>query len=239
MAPRSRITPPSAHSIRQSPGSDIGLAQHHQPALETAGAGDLVETFARCRVELVVDAHHHMRRRDDGAEAFGGKRRDLGQGFACDKGRGEPTRNRDGDLDGFSLQPALDRLHLDDEAGERRGDALIGGGGPAVRLAPRLRFGGRHAALMAAQLRRRDRCLVLLGRDPRRRLLDPAEIGVEQEFRTRRHRGVSWKAVPSIRGVPARSRAPEAASGAVAGGRGFVRLVGALNRPAPRRRYSW
>src|SRR6476659_8324957 len=43
--------------------SDLGLGDHHESALEAAGAGDLVEPGTSDFMQRVVDAHHDVRRR--------------------------------------------------------------------------------------------------------------------------------------------------------------------------------
>ena len=49
-----------------------------------------------------------VRRRGEMLEAFGGERRDLGEGLPRDQGRGKLARNSDGDFDGLRFKPRLD-----------------------------------------------------------------------------------------------------------------------------------
>src|SRR5580704_16629734 len=89
---------------------DIGLGEHDEAALETFGAHDVVELFARRGIERVVDAHSDVRRGYQLAEAIAGQRRDFGKRLARDQRRHGLARHRHGDLDGFAFEPGFDRL---------------------------------------------------------------------------------------------------------------------------------
>src|SRR5882724_5812032 len=86
---------------------DLGLGDHHDAALEAAGAGDLVEPGTGDFMQGVVDAHHDVRRRGEMLEAFGGERRDFGR-----------------KLHGFGFEPAFDRGEAARQAIKRVADLL-------------------------------------------------------------------------------------------------------------------
>src|SRR5438477_1011304 len=88
---------------------DLGLGDHHDAALEAAGAGDLVEPGAGDFMQGVVDAHYDVRRRGEMLEAFGGERRDLGEGLAQNELGGKLARDCSRKLHGFGFEPAFDR----------------------------------------------------------------------------------------------------------------------------------
>ena len=85
VAALSRSTPPSAHSMRQSPGAMSGSASTTRRPSKPRARAISSSCVARGLVQRVVDAHHDMRRRDQLPEAFGGERRDLGERLARDQ----------------------------------------------------------------------------------------------------------------------------------------------------------
>ena len=133
VAARSRATPPSAHSMRQSPGAMRRFGQHHQAALEAARLRDLLELDLGGVVDVGADTHDHVRRLHQMAEGFGGERGNLGEGLARDQLGRELAADRDRHFDRFGFQPRLD-------AGERlvssrsRPSAITGAA--ALRAAP-------------------------------------------------------------------------------------------------------
>src|SRR5579864_2266623 len=58
---------------------DIGFGKHDQPALKAFRAYDVVELFARRRIERVVDAHGDVRRGHQFPEAIARQGRDFGE----------------------------------------------------------------------------------------------------------------------------------------------------------------
>ena len=147
---------------------DFGLRQHHQPALEAAGACDAGQFLGRGLVQGVVDADHHVRGVGELLEAFGGERRDLGERLARDQVGCELAADRDGKLDGFGFQALLDRgkpagelvegvsdmFERDRLAARRDRGAFLFSGGKAVAEALALGF-----PELDGQLGRRERLL--------------------------------------------------------------------------------
>src|SRR5690349_10409605 len=89
---------------------DVALRHHHQPALEAARAGDLLEPLLGVGVEIGVDPHDDVRRRDHLAETVVGERGDLGERLLGDQVGGELAADRERHLDGFRLERVLDPL---------------------------------------------------------------------------------------------------------------------------------
>ena len=120
MAARSSTTPPSAHSIRQSPVAMSGLGQDHQPALEAALLGHAARS-SRARPRRAASL---MRTTRCGVATRCEKQSLTSAMISPSGSRGDQfaaqlARHRDRDVDRLGLHPGLD-------AGEARGDALDG-----------------------------------------------------------------------------------------------------------------
>ena len=138
MAALSRSMPPSAHSMRQSPGAISGSASTTSRAVEAAAADDLVELLARALVQRVVHAHHHMRASSPGCGSSRWRaprsrraaRAPQVRARASWRPRPPPRPPR------FRAWPRPRRGRLP-SAVERRRDALDRSGARAARLRPR------------------------------------------------------------------------------------------------------
>src|SRR5579883_108767 len=169
---------------------DVGLGEHDQAPLETAGAGDLVEPFLSGGVERVIDAHDDMRRGDELVKALARQRGNFGERLACDQGRCKFPRHRNCDLDCLAFKPLLDRGERDAGGGDARSDAFERGRDPAIGfdfgVALRLRIAAAKArgfgfGALLVVLGERDHRLNRLARSA-------GEIGIEHEFLAwRRH----------------------------------------------------
>ena len=93
-----------------------------------------------------------MRRGGELLEAFGGERRDLGERLARDELRRELAGDRGGELDGFGLEPLLDRGEPARQAVERVADLLEGDRGAALGDGGALLLGGGEAVAEALAL---------------------------------------------------------------------------------------
>src|SRR3954471_8318792 len=101
---------------------DLRVGEHHEPALEAAAVGDLVEPGTGDFVQGVVDAHHHVRRSGEMLEAFGGERGDLGDRLAQHELGGELAGDCGRKLDRFGFKPLFDRGKPARHAGKRVAD---------------------------------------------------------------------------------------------------------------------
>ena len=180
----SRTTPPSAHSILQSPSAISGSASTTRRPSKPRARAISSSSRAGGLVQRVVDAHDDVRRRGKLLEAFGGERRDLGERLARHELRRELARDRDRKLDGFGFEPLLDRRKAARQPIERVADLLEAPprcGARRPRCLPSRRRQSRREspcsrprASMIGVLGRRDR---LLGRPA-----PGGEVLVEQIF---------------------------------------------------------
>ncbi len=92
----------------QSPVGDFRLGQDDEAAFEAALLGQPLDPFARGLVELIVDADHEMRRRDQMREAVADQRDDLAERLAGDQFAAQLARHRHRDVDRFGLHPGFD-----------------------------------------------------------------------------------------------------------------------------------
>ena len=102
----------------------LRLGEHHQAALETARAHDLLEFLARGGIERIMDPHHDVRRRNQLAEAIARQGGNLGKRLARDQRRRQFSGDRDRDFDGLAFEPRLDRAQRFTGCSNAVGDAL-------------------------------------------------------------------------------------------------------------------
>ena len=137
-------------------GCDLGFGEDHESALEAGLFRQPLDPLMRALIELVVDADHEMRRRDEMGEAVLHQARDLAERLGRDQFRTQLAGDRDRDVDSLGFhtafdvrQPRRNALHRDPDLLERQRRAAI-----AFRLG--LTLAGIEAVAIGARLRGRN-----------------------------------------------------------------------------------